>query len=33
MYEFYAVQIPTLQDISGFPVVVDGNYANNDPTR
>lgn len=29
----YAVRLPTLQDVQGFPVSIDGHYANNDPTR
>lgn len=32
-YKFYAVYIPSLQDVPGFPVIVDGYPANNDPTR
>jgi hypothetical protein len=32
-YKFYAVQIPSLQDVPGFPVIIDGNFANNDNTR
>lgn len=32
-YSFYAVDINTLQDKPGFPVIIDGHYANNDPTR
>ncbi|KAL8776247.1 MAG: hypothetical protein Q9213_008342 [Squamulea squamosa] len=33
IYKFYAVNIFDLTDRPGFPVLVDGNYANNDPTR
>jgi hypothetical protein len=29
----YAVQLPSLVDVTGFPVVIDGNYASNDNTR
>lgn len=29
----YAVKIPTLADVAGFPIVIDGHNANNDPTR
>lgn len=32
-YKFYAVHIPTLQDVPGFPVTLDGRNAVNDPTR
>jgi hypothetical protein len=32
-YKFYAVKLPSLTDVSGFPVIIDGHYANNDPTR
>jgi iron transport multicopper oxidase len=32
-YAFYAVDFNTLQDKPGFPVIIDGNYADNDPTR
>ncbi len=27
------MQLPSLADVAGFPVIIDGNYANNDPTR
>lgn len=30
---FFAVDIVTLADRPGFPVLIDGNYADNDPTR
>lgn len=29
----YAVKLPSLADVSGFPVLIDGHSANNDPTR
>ncbi|PMD59417.1 uncharacterized protein K444DRAFT_663834 [Hyaloscypha bicolor E] len=32
-YKFYAVQLPSLNDANGFPIVIDGNHADNDPTR
>ncbi|KAF8855141.1 hypothetical protein BDZ45DRAFT_676433 [Acephala macrosclerotiorum] len=32
-YKFYAVKLPGLTDVSGFPVIIDGHNANNDPTR
>jgi hypothetical protein len=32
-YKFYAVYIPTLQDVAGFPVSLNGLNAVNDPTR
>ncbi|KAK3686178.1 hypothetical protein B0T22DRAFT_242361 [Podospora appendiculata] len=32
-YKLYAVTLPTLADISGFPVTIDGHAADNDPTR
>jgi hypothetical protein len=32
-YKMYAVKLPGLQDVQGFPVVIDGHYANNDITR
>ncbi|KAK3941806.1 hypothetical protein QBC46DRAFT_429062, partial [Diplogelasinospora grovesii] len=32
-YKVYAVKIPNLTDMPGFPTILDGNYANNDPTR
>lgn len=32
-YKFYAVKIPTLTDVAGFPIIIDGHYANNDNTR
>lgn len=32
-YKMYAVQIPSLVDVTGFPLIIDGHYANNDPTR
>jgi hypothetical protein len=33
IYKFYAVDILTLQDKPGFPVLIDGSFADNDPTR
>ena len=33
IYKFYAVDITTLLDKPGFPVLVDGSFADNDPTR
>ncbi|KAF8848127.1 hypothetical protein BDZ45DRAFT_754182 [Acephala macrosclerotiorum] len=32
-YKFYAVQLPSLTDVTGFPIILEGHYANNDPTR
>jgi hypothetical protein len=32
-YKFYAVQLPLLTDIPGYPIVIDGHNANNDHTR
>jgi|SRR6187402_146318 len=32
-YKFYAVKLPSLVDVTGFPVIIDGHFANNDPTR
>jgi hypothetical protein len=32
-YQLYAVNLPSLTDASGFPVLIDGHSANNDPTR
>lgn len=32
-YKFYAVHLPTLTDVTGFPIIIDGNNAVNDPTR
>jgi hypothetical protein len=29
----YAVSLPSLVDVSGFPVIIDGHYASNDDTR
>ena len=29
----YAIRIPSLEDVEGFPVMVDGHHADNDPTR
>ncbi|KAK3325088.1 Cupredoxin [Apodospora peruviana] len=33
VYKMYAVQLPTLADVTGFPVTIDGRFADNDPTR
>lgn len=33
IYKFFAVNINTLADVPGFPVTIDGNFADNDPTR
>jgi len=33
IYRFYAVDILTLEDKPGFPVLINGNFADNDPTR
>lgn len=33
VYYFYAVDVNTLEDISGFPILLDGNSAQNDPRR
>ncbi|KAH8684343.1 hypothetical protein BGZ60DRAFT_547896 [Tricladium varicosporioides] len=33
IYKFYAVDVQTLQDRPGFPVLIDGNFADNDNTR
>ncbi|KAJ9145434.1 WSC domain-containing protein [Pleurostoma richardsiae] len=32
-YKLYAVKIPTLEDVAGFPVSLEGHFANNDNTR
>ncbi|CAI4220084.1 unnamed protein product [Parascedosporium putredinis] len=32
-YSLYAVDLHTLEDVEGFPVLIDGHYADNDPTR
>lgn len=32
-YQFYAVDVNTLQDKSGFPFLIDVNFADNDHTR
>jgi hypothetical protein len=32
-YKFYAVQLPALTNIPGYPIIIDGNYATNDHTR
>jgi len=33
IYKFYAVDVTTLQDKPGFPVVIDGSFADNDNAR
>ncbi|KAK3330104.1 WSC domain-containing protein [Apodospora peruviana] len=33
IYQMYALKLPTLADAPGFPVLMDGNRADNDPTR
>lgn len=33
VYKMYALQLPTLADVPGFPYLMDGNRADNDPTR
>jgi hypothetical protein len=33
IYKFYAIDVSTLEDKPGFPVLIDGNFANNDKTR
>ena len=33
IYQLFALQLPSLQDVSGFPVLIDGHNADNDPTR
>ncbi|KAF4630464.1 hypothetical protein G7Y89_g7678 [Cudoniella acicularis] len=33
IYQFYAVDVQTLQDKPGFPVLIDGHFADNDNTR
>jgi iron transport multicopper oxidase len=33
IYSFYAVDINTLQDIPGFPILIDGHFADNDNAR
>jgi hypothetical protein len=33
VYYFYAVNINTLQDVSGFPILIDGTIAQNDPLK
>lgn len=32
-YYFHALQLPDLTEVSGFPVMIDGHHADNDPTR
>ncbi|KAK4207364.1 hypothetical protein QBC37DRAFT_327498, partial [Rhypophila decipiens] len=33
VYKMYAVRLPTLVDVPGFPVIIDGSNADNDRTR
>lgn len=33
VYYFYAVNVITLEDVPGFPVLIDGTVAQNDPLR
>lgn len=33
IYKFFAVDIHTLQDKPGFPVLIDGHFADNDNAR
>ncbi|KAK3681643.1 hypothetical protein B0T22DRAFT_387291, partial [Podospora appendiculata] len=33
VYKLYALRIPTLEDVAGFPVLIDGTNADNDPAR
>ena len=33
VYKMYAVRLPSLADVPGFPVVIDGSFASNDPNR
>lgn len=33
VYKFYAVDVKTLQDVPGFPILVDGSAADNDPRK
>jgi len=32
-YKMYAVHIPTLTDVAGYPIIIDGRAADNDGTR
>lgn len=32
-YKFYAVNVNTLDDVPGFPIIIDGHNADNDATR
>lgn len=32
-YKFYAVQLPALTNIPGYPIIMEGHYATNDHTR
>jgi len=33
IYQFYGVDVLTLQDRPGFPILIDGHNADNDPAR
>ncbi|EFQ31337.1 WSC domain-containing protein [Colletotrichum graminicola] len=33
VYKMYAIRIPSLEDVAGFPVLIDGMNADNDPAR
>ncbi|KAK3322957.1 hypothetical protein B0H66DRAFT_581844 [Apodospora peruviana] len=33
VYKMYALRLPSLEDVNGFPVVIDGTRADNDPAR
>lgn len=32
-YNFHALHLPDLTEVTGFPVAIDGHYADNDHTR
>ncbi|KAE9372823.1 hypothetical protein N431DRAFT_339089, partial [Stipitochalara longipes BDJ] len=32
-YKFYAVQLPALTNVPGYPIIIDNHFASNDPTR
>lgn len=32
-YNFHALHLPDLAEVTGFPVIIDGHYADNDHTR
>ncbi|KAH7336040.1 hypothetical protein BKA65DRAFT_431390, partial [Rhexocercosporidium sp. MPI-PUGE-AT-0058] len=33
IYQFYGIDVQTLQDRPGFPILIDGHFADNDPAR